>query len=414
MSTLQSRTAVLSKPFPVALAGAASLAIAMGIGRFAFTPLLPMMLSEKIIDLHLGSELATANYLGYLAGAVLAAAQPRLLDRFAWLPMPSASVIVRWGLLATAVLTAAMALDAPGWWPALRFMAGFGSAYVLVFTSGWCLAHLARHDRSHWGGIVFSGPGIGIAISGLAAGALVPRGAGAEIGWVLFGVLSALFTAVVWRVFRGPEPVHGLAANAAGANDTVGSNAEITLLVIAYGLEGFGYIVTATFLPVIARDSLPASGWLDLFWPIFGVGATAGSLLTLFVPRKTDPRNALAFNYAVQAVGVAFTLFAPNLPGFAVGSLLVGLPFTVITFFAMQEARRFRPHRAAALMGVLTAVYGIGQIAGPPLVAVLLAHASSHARGFNEALMVASSSLALGCVIFVSMGRRWPLVTVRA
>lgn len=395
-------------PLAIALAGAASLAVAMGIGRFAFTPLLPMMLHEGLVDLRQGSELATANYVGYLAGAMLAAAQPWLLARFDGASGVSASTFVRWGLLATALLTAAMAVHAPLVWPLLRALAGFTGAYVLVFTSGWCLAHLARHDRSALGGIIFAGPGIGIAISGVFVSALIAWHASAAWGWLSFGLLAAVLTALVWPIVQGSEPA-GLAMRDRVAPARHGSTVEVALLVLAYGLEGFGYIVTGTFLPVIARELLPASIWLNLFWPIFGLAAVAGALLSVMVPNTIDKRHALAVTYLIQAAGIALTVVAPSVAGFAAGSLLAGLPFTVITLFAMQEARRFRPRNAAGLMGILSAVYGIGQISGPPFAALLLAHSATPAQGFAVALGIASVSLAVGAAIFVVMAQRWPL-----
>jgi MFS family permease len=71
----------------------------------------------------------------------------------------------------------------------------------------------------------------------------------------------------------------------------------------------------------------------------------------------------------------------PSLAGFALGSLLLGLPFTAITLFAMQEARRLKPHNASAFIGVLTAAYGLGQIAGPPMVALLLQRSAHPGTG---------------------------------
>ena len=140
----------------------------------------------------------------------------------------------------------------------------------------------------------------------------------------------------------------------------------MVVFALAYGLAGFGYIITATFLPVIAREALPGSVWLDLFWPILGLAVVAGALLTTRVPRRIDPRLVLAGCYAAQGLGVILTLFVSSLAGFIVSSVLVGMFITSISFFAMQEARRLRPHQAARFMGLLTALYGIGQIAGPP------------------------------------------------
>jgi MFS family permease len=183
------------------------------------------------------------------------------------------------------------------------------------------------------------------------------------------------------------------------------------VFALAYGLAGFGYIITATFLPVIAREALPGSVWLDLFWPILGLAVVAGALLATRVPRRIDPRLILAACYAAQGLGVILTLFVSSLGGFIVSSVLVGMFITSISFFAMQEARRLRPHHAARFMGLLTALYGIGQIAGPPLTAALLARMSSRAEGFGWSLGIASAALAIGGCLYVLMYFVWPQQT---
>ena len=127
------------KPWHVMVAGIIALAVAMGIGRFAFTPLLPMMLADGVIDLHAASWLASANYLGYMLGALLCTLQPWLWARFSWLPSLAYSTLVRAGLLATGVLTLAMAWQAPGAWPGLRFAAGMTSGVVFITTVGLLL-----------------------------------------------------------------------------------------------------------------------------------------------------------------------------------------------------------------------------------------------------------------------------------
>jgi MFS family permease len=116
----------------------------MGIGRFAFTPIMPMMLHDGVVDLRQASWLASANYLGYLVGAVLCTFDPWLRRRLSAAQPADGPAIVRHGLAATALLTLAMALPWPAAWPTLRFAAGVVGAYVLLQSSGWCLAQLAR------------------------------------------------------------------------------------------------------------------------------------------------------------------------------------------------------------------------------------------------------------------------------
>lgn len=426
----------------VALAGMASLAAAMGIGRFAFTPLLPLMLQGGALTLAGGSWLATANYLGYLVGALVCMALPWLARRRGrhW----PAARMARWGLVATTVLTLAMALPATQAWPLLRFLAGLASAFVFLNVAAWCMARLVALGRAALAGLIFCGPGLGILLTGLSASAMVAAGWNAAAGWAAFAALSALLGVAAWPILQeeevaavppdagpnagpggGPsdqasvaspasvgqkaaaEGPRGAVPDRAGRRDAVLAR---SLLTAAYGLAGLGYIVTATFLPVIARAALPpGSAWVDLFWPIFGAGVALGAWLSTRTPTHWDRRRLLLAAYLVQAAAIGLGLAWSGAAGFALGSLLLGLPFTAITFYALQEARRIWPQASDSFAGLLTAAYGLGQIAGPPIVAWMLHHSASEARGFTLGLGAAASALVLGAVLLAAMAWRWPL-----
>jgi MFS family permease len=134
----------------------------------------------------------------------------------------------------------------------------------------------------------------------------------------------------------------------------------------------------------------------------------AGALLATRISPDKDFRVLLAGCYFVQALGISASLWSPSLAGFALGSLLLGLPFTAITFFAMQEVRRLRPHTAASFMGLLTATYGVGQILGPPLAAALLRRAPSADAGFSLSLGIAASALLVGAGLYGWMVIAYP------
>ena len=152
----------------VCTAGALSLAVAMGIGRFAFTPMLPLMIQGGQLDVAAGGWLAAANYAGYLLGAMTA-------SRTGW----SAPRLAATALVLTAVFTAAMALPGPAWlWLGLRLAAGVSSAWACVGTSVWCLGALSRLQRPSWGAGLYAGVGAGIAIAGLFCLAGAAAGAG--------------------------------------------------------------------------------------------------------------------------------------------------------------------------------------------------------------------------------------------
>ena len=417
-------------PLRIALAGLAALAVAMGIGRFAFTPILPMMLHDGVVDLARASWLASTNYAGYLLGALLCTFDPWLRARVGIRRPADGPALVRRGLAATALLTLAMAPPWPAAWPALRFAAGVVSAYVFVYSSGWCLAQLAARGAPALGGVMFAGPGAGIVASGLLASAMVSGDWRASTAWIVFALLAAGLSAAVWKVFRhenetlpaGLASGHGDAAPASPAETGAGlsplarnaslrshGTAEVAALAFAYGLAGFGYIVTATFLPVIARAAIAGSPLIDLFWPIFGAGVVCGALLASRLRVVPDQRRRLAAAYVVQAAGIGLGVAWPTEIGFAVGSLLLGLPFTTLTFFAMQEVRRLRPHAPASTIGLVTAVYALGQALGPPMVAALLHQSGGDAHAaFQRSLMAAAAALLVGAAIFVASARAWP------
>ena len=376
-----------------ALACMVTLAVAMGLGRFAFTPMLPVMLHEGRIDLQGGGLLASLNYLGYFVGALSCA----------WIRVPAATM-VRAALIATAVLLLGMGLlHGFGAWAVLRAAAGVMSAWAFVFASGWGLRRLAETGAPALGGVIYTGPGIGIAATGLLGG-LATRW-GADAAWIGFGVVALLLIAVIWRVFNDGQ--HTVAApvaapSAARKADAHQVSSDARWLVALYGLAGFGYIITATFLPVIARQALPASPWPDLFWPLFGLAVIPGALIGARAPSHWDNRLLLAGGYAMQALGVLLSVAWPSIAGFALGSLFLGLPFTAITLFAVRDARRLRGNAAAGLIGYATASYGIGQILGPLFAAPMAQRTGS----FAVPLLAAAAVLAAGALLFVWVWHR--------
>ncbi|MCA7950906.1 YbfB/YjiJ family MFS transporter [Burkholderia seminalis] len=380
-----------------ALACMVGLAVVLGVGRFAFTPLLPLMLADGSIGLKAGSWLASANYAGYFVGAVSCAALRIAPAR-----------MVRFGLAATVLLTAAMGVGhlLPVWL-AVRFVAGVVSAWTFVFVSQWGLRRLAELHAPEWSGVIYAGPGVGIVVTGLIGSALA--GQRAASGWLGFAALSAVLSVAIWRTFgTAPAPSAAAVPHAAAAA-TAASTApaagmrsrrlDAAWLVVLYGAPGFGYIITATFLPVIARAALPAgSPWPDLFWPMFGAALIVGAIAAARLPGHWDNRLLLAAGCATQALGIVAGIVWPNAAGFSAGSALLGLPFTAITLFAMREARRLHGERAAGLMGYATASYGIGQILGPLVAAPLAARFGS----FTPALWVAVAALLAGAAGFAA------------
>ena len=380
-----------------------ALAIAMGIGRFAFTPMLPLMLHERLTDIQHGSWLASLNYAGYFLGALSCM----------WLRI-TPTLIIRVALSATVVLTLAMGLlESFAVWAVVRTLAGVMSSWAMVFSAGWGFRKLAELRMPSLGGVIFAGPGAGIVVTGLLANLNNTMTWPARGGWLLCGGLALVLLVVIWRTFAAdaPEPAKtlGAAQSPGGAPAQTaahavnhGSGESVIPVTVLYGFAGFGYIITATFLPVIARQSLPGSSWPDLFFPLLGLMVMPGAIIGARAPLTWDNRLLLAVCYVMQGLGVGIGILLPNVMGFALGSVLVGLPFTAITVYAVRECRRLRGDNANGLIGLVTASYGIGQIVGP-LVAAPLVEATG---SFTAALLCASGVLVLGAIGFVWDWRR--------
>jgi MFS family permease len=362
----------------VASAGLVALAVAMGIGRFAFTPILPMMQQDAGVSVAAGGWLASANYVGYLLGALTATrlgARPR--------------AAIRTGLLAIAVVTIAMGLtDRFVVWLLLRAVAGVASAWVLIHVSAWSLERLAPSGRPALNGVVFAGVGVGITIAGAACLALMHRHASSGIAWTTLGGVALLLSALGWPVFAAGGDRAAVRSPGAVPRRRP---PEAVRLVLCYGAYGFGYIIPATFLPVMARREIADPAVFGWAWPIFGAAAAVSTLVAVRGALHGANRRVWIAAQVVMAAGVALPVVAGGMVTIALAASAVGGTFVVITMVGMQEARRVAGSGAAPLMAAMTAAFGAGQIAGPLCVSAIVAAGG----GFAPALLLAALALSL-------------------
>jgi MFS family permease len=361
---------------------ATALAVAMGIGRFAFTPLLPLMVRDGSLAQSAGAWLAASNYLGYLAGALTAS----------WLGL-SLPMLMRASLAGIAVATAAMgAFDGLPAWIILRFVAGVLSACALVATSAWALQHLTRAASAKLSGIAYAGVGLGIALTGLFCVAAAQPGVPASQLWLELGMLAAFAVACSTPFVGRPLETSALARSPSHPDVTVGPN---TGVVVCYGVLGFGYILPATFLPALAREVVDDPQLFGLAWPVFGVAAALSTIATARHFGHVNRLRVWAVSHLLMAVGV-------TLPGLwlapvtiAIAALLVGSTFMVVTMIGMQEARARAPDNPTALLGLMTAAFAIGQLVGPVVSGTLDLLPIGHSNALGYALQLAAFALAL-------------------
>jgi MFS family permease len=346
----------------IIVSGIVALAVAMGIGRFAFTPLMPLMIRDGSLDAAAGAEWAAANYAGYLAGALTAA----------WFSgNPRRGVLV--SLLGVALTTVAAAWIHGDWgWLAgilLRAGAGVFSAWTLICASSWCLAELARRGVSDRGAWIYTGVGLGIALAGVLAwlGGRQP----ADWLWLELGLIAVAGAIFVWLSLRGQSASSATAdVNRRAASASRGKSGYLPL-VLCYGAFGFGYIVPATFLPTMARQLVSDPLVFGLTWPLFGLAAAlsvAGA--ARFLP-KWPRRRVWALAQAVMALGTLLPVLVHTLWALAASAIFVGGTVMVTTMAGLQLARELVPDNPTPLLARMTSAFAAGQIAGPLFVRAL-------------------------------------------
>ncbi|WP_260287848.1 YbfB/YjiJ family MFS transporter [Peribacillus aracenensis] len=369
------------------MGGIFSLIIAMGIGRFAYTPILPLMQKELTLSNTVAGYLASSNYAGYLLGAILAGAIPFKKYR---------TILLRISLIISILTTALMGLSYSHLWYGLRFLSGFASAFVLVLASGIVLDKLATIRKTSWSGFFYGGVGLGIFSSSL----MIPRLNHLfrwEGTWIGLAVVSGILAIFVW-IWLDETP------NVVEKKDKQDMIVKVPpanwliWLIIAYGLEGLGYIVTGTFIVSIAEKTSSFHNGATLVWMMVGLAAIPSCLIWSLLAKKWGFIKSLVLAMALQSFGIAMPAFWMSKTSFVISALLFGATFMGITTLATTLGREMNPSDSNRTIGMLTAIYAIGQLIGPTLAGAL----SSLTHDFNAAFIGAASVVFFGAILLSS------------
>lgn len=376
-------------------AGIAALAVVMGIGRFAYTPILPLMQAGEGFSETAAGLMAMANYGGYFLAALFSSYLFKFGGRSVWL---------RRHLILNVLTTGAMGwCDHAAVWGVIRFLSGWSSGVVFVLCSNIVLDRLLADRRHHWlAGVFYSGVGLGIAFSGLAVPWL-SRWEGWRGAWWGLMAFGAAALPLIWFGLREGNPSvppvpQGLPNRTAASSRNRFRPGRYGWLVLAYGLEGLGYIVSGTFL-VAAVVSWPELAPYGAFsWVLVGLAAAPSTILWSLLGNRWGERRALPAAYLLQAAGVALPALFPHWLTVFLGALLFGGTFMGIVTLAMNVGRRLAADQGR-VVGQLTAAYGLGQMVGPALAGAM----ASWTGGYVLPLVFA------GAVVLAGAGASAPL-----
>lgn len=337
-------------PERLAIGGLVALAAAMGIGRFIYTPILPHMVAALGQTQSQAGLIAAANFAGYLAGALLASG--------AWLRGSARGWLLA-ALVASALTTMAMAVgNAMGAFLVFRFLGGLASAVAMVFASSMVLERLAAAGRGHLSSVHFAGVGVGIAASAVLVAGIELSGAGWRAMWLAGGLFSVVALAVV-AACVAPAPPRARAGGAAKPGRPLGR------LIVAYGLFGFGYVITATFIVQIVRGGTDLRAYEAWIWLLVGLSAVPSVALWMAAGRRVGVLRAFAIACVVEAVGAVASVVSGALPALLLAAAFLGATFMAITALGLVAARARSGGAERRAVGLMTAAFGLGQIVGP-------------------------------------------------
>lgn len=376
------------RAWQVITAGICALVLTVGLARFAYTPLLPVMRLDAGLTAAGGGWLATFNYLGYLAGTVLVARVGDMQLKFRFYRIGLVLAVVSTGLMGT---TTDMAT-----WGVLRFVAGLSSTAGLLLASGLVLNWLLAHQRRPQLGLHFAGLGVGIAVSGLAAAAMADQLASSR-QWIALGTLAVVFLIPAWAWMPPPAAI----SSATGANAPPPPGRRWRWLLIAsYFCAGVGFVVSATFIVAILVQKTPAfAGHGSWVWVLVGLTAIPSTFAWDRLSNRLGLIRALMLAYALQATSFVLPLLDGGLWAGAASAVLFGLTFAGIVSLTLTVVGRHYPHNPAKAMATLTLSYGVAQIIAPAIAGTLARDSGS----YQGALVLAAIMMVIGIVLLWCM-----------
>ncbi len=380
MSVQRERIKVLS-------AGIFSLILVLGVARFSYTPLLPLMQQQAGLGIAEAGWLAAINYAGYLSGAIIASRISDLVvkDR-----------LYRIGMLLAVASTAVMGLTTNIiFWALSRYIAGLSSAAGMLLGTGLILNWLIRHNHRSELGISFAGIGLGIAGCAIAVTMFSPW-LDWQQQWFAFTAIACLLLLPALRWLPAPDQ-SGLTTAGQKMEDNPPGPLYLRIFMAAYFCAGIGYVVSATFIVAIVNKLPGLEGKGNLAFLAIGIGAAPACINWDLIARRTGDLNALLLASILQIVGILLPVMVGGLFATLFGALLFGGTFIGMVSLVLSMAGRYYPTRPAKMMGKMTLAYGAAQIIGPAITGSLAVRLGS----YNAGLYFAAAAMVVGTLLLL-------------
>jgi predicted MFS family arabinose efflux permease len=368
-------------------AGISSLILMLGIARFAYTPMLPIMQQQAGLGISEGGWLAAINYIGYFGGAILASQISNMFVK---------DNLYRVGLAVAVFSTLMMGLTDNFWiWSVSRFFAGFSSAAGLLIGSGLIMNWLFRHEFRSELGIHFAGLGLGIAFCSLLVELTLVNFNWQE-QWYLMTLIGLLLLIPAWFWLPRPENA-SMTMTGKSLADNPPSQSFLRIFMLAYFCAGVGYVVSATFIVAIVEQMPALEGKGQWTFLVIGLAAAPAPILWDYAARWLGDINALILAYFLKVIALIIPVLNPGEYMIMLSAALFGASFMGIVSLVLSMSGRYYPSRPAKMMGKMTIAYGVAQIVAPAITGVLAEYNESYMAGLYLAvgMMIAGTILML-------------------
>ena len=423
MTAFKSRAAnIITNQTAIACIGLYCLAVVMGFGRFLFTATLPDIMTQLSLSTVIAGWLASVNYSGYFIGALIAMFVPQ---RLTW------QMLIAWTAVSivTTMLLVVPNLSLNSWY-VIRLLSGIASGVAMILSSSLVIQSFSHERRSVLSALHYAGIGVGISASAILTWWLLTLGYHFDIIWLLAGLISLPLLWLLYairpqnstlsssKVCKSPtSQLKSSEQQAAELNHSnqrlsiqqtylnfkrslyeavAGHTKAIVLLSASYVLAGFGYITSATFLPVMATQRLTTQSYAGLLiWLVVGIFAMLSNPIWGALAKRIGETKTLMGLTLLQAFGMCLPIWSDGAIGLYGNAVILGLTFVGMVSMTLNLIKNINPAYSNLLIGLATLAYAIGQFIGP-LVTVALAGKQDN---FNAGLLVAASGLLLGLVL---------------
>lgn len=379
----------------IIVGGICALSLTMGISRFAYTPLLPIMQEQTSLGVASGGWLATIHYFGYFLGVLAALKTESLRSR---------EIFYFTGLLLSVVSTFMMTIDESFLlWSLARFIAGFSGAAGIIIGAGLIMQWIMKNtNEKPQMGKFFAGAGVGIVISALGSILFNSLKFNWEEQWLAYGVIAVFLFFPAW--FLRPTLIvdnyntdRDFTNNQSTNKQTSTVPKGLYELLAMYFFAGFAFVISATFTVAIVKLN-PQNEYLGNFvWLLVGLASIPSAVIWDWVESKFGMLKALCFAISFHAVALILNAFSNNLIILFLAAFLFGISNLGVISLTMTLAGRKSPNNPGKEMARLTIAFAIALVVGPSVASSLAELQGS----YFISLLLSSCMLILGIFLLL-------------